>query len=133
MELPDLIDFAITKRISQSMMYNVQKNMFVPILKTKQDIDQFAGDIESILVAAAKSSTPQENHVCSIKFNKTSRDIELLVLEKRRHRKEWQEHRSPGARSKLKAASRRLNNPENDYRAPNVCSNANLLALQRNY
>jgi len=30
-KLPDLIDFAITKTISQSMMYNVQTNMFVPI------------------------------------------------------------------------------------------------------
>jgi len=84
------------------------KNMFVPIpgfsspLETEQDIDQFAGDIESILVAAAKASTPQDNHDWSIKFNKTSRDIELLVLEKRRHRREWHEHRSPNAKSKLK-------------------------------
>jgi len=27
-------------------------------LETEQDIDEFAGDIESILVAAAKASTP---------------------------------------------------------------------------
>jgi len=30
------------------------------------------------------------------------------MFEKRRHRREWQEHRSPGAKSKLKAAFRRL-------------------------
>jgi len=75
-------------------------------LETEQDIDEFAGDIESILVAAAKASTPQDNHVCSIKFKKASIGIELLVFEKRRHRREWQEHRSPGAKSKLKFSKR---------------------------
>jgi len=151
MKLPDLIDFAITKRISQSMitaealpelssdhcpvlfhlLYELQHierpcrltsnrtnwarykkyvcshTGFSSPLETEQDIDQFADDIELILVAAAKASTPQDNHVCSTKFNKTNRD-ELLVLEKRRHRRECQEHRSPGAKNKLKAASRRL-------------------------
>jgi len=150
MKLPDFIDFAITKRISQSMItaealpelssdhcpvifhllhqlqhierpcrltsnrtnwarhkkYVCSHTGFSSPLETEQDIDQFAGYIESILVAAAKASTPQDNHVCSTKFNNTSRNIELLVLEKRRHRRE--EHRSPGAKSKLKAASRRL-------------------------
>jgi len=119
MKLPELIDFAITKRISQSMItaealpelssdhcpalfqllhqlqhierprslirnrtnwarykkYVCYHTGFSSPLETEQDIDHFAGDTESVLVAAAKTSPPQDNHVCSTNFNKASRDI----------------------------------------------------------
>jgi len=43
-----------------------QAPVLAPILPVwEQDIDQFAGDIESIVVAATKASTPQDNHSCS--------------------------------------------------------------------
>lgn len=78
-----------------------------PPLEAEADIDSFVNSLESIIVAAARCSTPQTvskitNH------KKTNLQIEQLVLEKRRLRREWQSSRSPSAKQKLKDATLKL-------------------------
>lgn len=76
-------------------------------LSSEEDIDNLTSVLVSTLVAAAKVSTPPDL-LASTKPNKTHRDIENLVLDKRRLRREWQKHRSLSSKQKLKAATRLL-------------------------
>lgn len=74
---------------------------------TDEDVDRLVKSIEETLVAAAKASTPPDTHKMT-NHSKTNREIEQLVLEKRRLRREWQNHRSPTAKEHLKIATRKL-------------------------
>ncbi|KAH8342543.1 hypothetical protein KR084_004423, partial [Drosophila pseudotakahashii] len=78
-----------------------------PQLNIKEDIDSYADALESVLVAAAKVSTPQGRDG-STHQHKTNLEIEQLVLEKRRLRRAWQTCRSPSSKQSLKEAGRRL-------------------------
>jgi len=59
----------------------------------------------AVLVSAARLSAPQSTNA---QKKKTSLQIEQLVLENRRLRREWQFHRSSSARQSLRHASRQL-------------------------
>ena len=78
-----------------------------PQFNTEADIDCSADLLKNILVSAAKISTPQ-SVTTQHNQQKTNLQIEQLVLEKRRLRRDWQSHRSPSTKRRLKDASRRL-------------------------
>ncbi|KAH8391460.1 hypothetical protein KR215_010210, partial [Drosophila sulfurigaster] len=78
-----------------------------PHLNNEADVDSFVNSLESVLVSAAQASTPQTINAQSNQ-KKTNLQIEQLVLEKRRLRREWQFHRSPSAKQSLRLASREL-------------------------
>ncbi|XP_070075662.1 uncharacterized protein [Drosophila takahashii] len=78
-----------------------------PQLNIKEDIDCYADALESVLVAAAKISTPQGRDGRTHQ-HKINLEIEQLVLEKRRLRRAWQTSRSPSSKQSLKEAGRRL-------------------------
>lgn len=78
-------------------------------LSTKEDIDKSTETLENILVSAAKASTPPVTYA-KPNYIKTNREIERLVLDKRRLRRDWQSNRSPITKHMLKIATRRLTN-----------------------
>lgn len=78
-----------------------------PHLKVEADIDSIANKLESVFVEAARMSTPKAKTAAPTQ-KKTNHQIEQLVLDKRRLRREWQCLRSPSAKQKLKNATRKL-------------------------
>ena len=69
------------------------------------DIDNYVCHINKVLSSALKVSSHRET---ISKKHASSHEIELLVKEKRQLRREWQMHRSPLSKFKLKEAARRL-------------------------
>jgi len=63
--------------------------------------------LEFVLVTAARIAKPETTQVLHIQ-KKTNLQIEQLVHEKRRLRREWQFYRSPSARQSLKDATRKV-------------------------
>lgn len=78
-----------------------------PQLNSESDIDKSTSTLESILVAAAQSSTPQ-TYTKDPYPKRTNKQIQQLVHEKRRLVREWQSYRSPSAKQKLKDATKKL-------------------------
>lgn len=78
-----------------------------PCLNVETNIDSSAIALETVIVAAARTSTPQTPNA-PYNFKKTNLQIEQLVHEKRRLRREWQSYRSPSAKQRLKDATRKL-------------------------
>uniref|UniRef100_A0A034VFD2 Putative RNA-directed DNA polymerase from transposon X-element n=1 Tax=Bactrocera dorsalis TaxID=27457 RepID=A0A034VFD2_BACDO len=79
-----------------------------PKLDTPVDIENTIAAFESTIITAAKISTPQKGYLENKKHSSTNREIEILVLQKRRLRREWQVHRSPASKQLLKAATHAL-------------------------
>lgn len=84
-----------------------------PQINNKAEIEISTKHLESVLVEAAHIATPKSSNL-HYKRNKTNVQIEQLILEKRRLRREWQTYRSPHAKQRLKDATRKLSKELNN-------------------
>lgn len=147
---PDLIDFAITRKIPRSIIRaeplddlssdhsvvllhlfqhaELQNNQIYltskrtnwlrykkyisshinirPSINCSKDIQDAVNHLEDMMTSAAKLSTPATTE--KPPYSATNSYIENLVREKRQLRREWQAHRSPSSKERLKTATRRL-------------------------
>jgi len=77
--------------LEQSLKLTTQKTNWVGHLNDEADVDSFDNSLEGVLVSAARAPTPQTvNTPCNQK--KKDLQIEQLVFEKRRLRRECQFH-----------------------------------------
>jgi len=78
-----------------------------PQLTGEDDINRTVSMLESVLTSAALIATPRRQNI-TLNTRHTNAEIEQLVLERHRSRREWQLLRSPSAKQQLNEASRRL-------------------------
>lgn len=75
-------------------------------LRTTEDVDFSISNLEETIKAAAENATTYHQQS---RYNRiSSAEVERLVSEKRRARREWQQHRSPQSKTKLKDCTKRL-------------------------
>ena len=79
-----------------------------PILNCENDIEDYINELNNVLVSAATIATQNSKKPITCPKILTNTEIEKLVKNKRRLRREWQEYRSPAAKLRLKAAERKL-------------------------
>lgn len=77
------------------------------ILKTADDIENAVLQFTDVVISAVRVSTAEQNKSSNSSSTSNS-SIEALVSEKRKARREWQRHRSPDLKSKLKDCEKRL-------------------------
>jgi len=77
-------------------------------IENKEQVDDTVTVINSILTSAAECSTPKNIPTNKRQLFITNTQIEHLVMEKRRLRREWQQNRCPASKSRLKEAVSKL-------------------------
>ncbi|XP_017490395.1 PREDICTED: nucleic-acid-binding protein from mobile element jockey-like, partial [Rhagoletis zephyria] len=77
-------------------------------LNCERDIDSLVEHFKETFTTAAGLATPNQVQVPPTHTSVTNTEIEKLVAEKRRLRRQWQSHRSPTSQLLYKAASRKL-------------------------
>lgn len=79
-----------------------------PILQCEGDIDECVSDLTSLISSAAEHAK-KKVHMKRMSYI-TNTEIERLLLDKRKLRREWQTSRSPAAKQRLSIACRKLRN-----------------------
>lgn len=72
-------------------------------LKDSNDIDVALNVLNNVLINAAEEATPNQDYISDRKIN-VSYNVKLLLQNKRRLRREWQQYRSPSLKKKLNRA-----------------------------
>lgn len=87
-------------------------------LKTPKDIDDCLNNLNRHIAKAAEHASFTYSQT---RYNKIySANVEQLLTEKRRARREWQKHRSPQLKAKLKACTNHLRNLLEAYRSASL-------------
>lgn len=102
----------LTSKKTNWLKYRKYVSSHVPILNrgiaNELDIENHITNFNCLLEGAALHATPLPNDKQEHTHTYTNRDIEYLVNQKRRARRDWQAYRSPTTSLRLKIATRRL-------------------------
>lgn len=77
-------------------------------VKTTEDVDKAMNNLTALTTETTRTVTPSPSVNNSEKIHKSSRNVQLLLQDKRKLRRQWQQNRSPITKSKLNKAIKNL-------------------------